>query len=406
MPIRFLSTLVNNIISRSPSQDCAQPRTQSSSLSSSPSLPLSLPTLFSKKTDNTTYQPPPLTANDAVNWHEHQKELDRLQELTPLFEKEPFPKSLDQYNVKETLGTGTFGRVFLAKEAAQGRTVAIKVLKKADVVRLRQVEHINNERQVLASLHFPFIVQLFCTFQDTERLYMIQEFVLGGELFRHLRRAGRFSNNTAKFYAAEIVLALEYMHSKDIIYRDLKPENLLLDKEGHIKITDFGFAKIVTERTWTLCGTPEYLAPEIINSKGHGKAVDWWSLGILIYEMLAGFPPFYDDNHFGIYEKILECKLNLPNHLDASAKDLLKRLLVVDRTRRLGNLKGGPNDIKMHKWFRGTDWLGLLKRSARPPLVPSFANDEDTTNFDRYSMTNIQGSYDGKDPHKDLFPDF
>ena len=131
---------------------------------------------------------------------------------------------------------------------------------------------------------------------------MLMEFVPGGEIFSHLRRAGRFSNEAGKFYAASIVLAIQTLHQKDIVYRDLKPENLLLDGKGFLKITDFGFAKIITDRTWTLCGTPEYLAPEIIQSKGHGKGVDWWALGVLIYEMLAGYPPFYDENPFGIYQ--------------------------------------------------------------------------------------------------------
>lgn len=164
----------------------------------------------------------------------------------------------------------------------------MKMLKKAEVVRLKQVEHINSEKEILAQINHPFLVNLYCTFQDDRNLYMLLEYVVGGELFSHLRRAGKFSNETTMIYAGEIVLALEYLHSLDIIYRDLKPENLLLDEEGHIRITDFGFAKKVEDRTWTLCGTPEYLAPEIIQSKGHGKAVDWWALGILIYEMLAG----------------------------------------------------------------------------------------------------------------------
>jgi len=233
------------------------------------------------------------------------------------------------------VGTGTFGRVFLTKEkATQTPFYAMKVLKKVEVVRLKQVEHINSEKEILAQVKCPFIVNLyvssshlssacwlsltrptlsfrFCTFQDELNLYMLLEYVIGGEVFSHLRKAGRFSNDTTLFYAAEIVLAVEYLHkyankktvflfiiflilsrcfkySRDIIYRDLKPENLLLDRDGHIKITDFGFAKKVEDRTWTLCGTPEYLAPEIIQSKGHGKAVDWWALGILIFEMLAG----------------------------------------------------------------------------------------------------------------------
>lgn len=205
----------------------------------------------------------------------------------------------------------------------------------------------------------------YCTFQDHENLFMLQEYVIGGELFRHLRKSGRFPNDTARFYAAEIVLALEYLHSKDIIYRDLKPENILLDHRGYIKITDFGFAKKVIDRTWTLCGTPEYLAPEIIQSKGHSKSVDWWSLGILIFEMMAGYPPFYDDNHFGIYEHILGGKVQYPSYFENAGKDLLKKLLVIDRTKRLGNMKGGAQDVKKHKWFRNTDWHALLNKTVR-----------------------------------------
>ncbi|KAG1439423.1 hypothetical protein G6F56_012305 [Rhizopus delemar] len=263
------------------------------------------------------------------------------------------------------IGTGTFGRVYLAKENKKKKYYAIKVLKKSEIVRLKQVEHINSERHVLSQINFPFIVQLYCTFQNQMNLYMVQEYVIGGELFRHLRKSRRFPTDTARFYAAGIILAIEYLHSKDIIYRDLKPENILLDHRGYIKMADFGFAKKVPDRTWTLCGTPEYLAPEIIQSKGHSKSVDWWSLGILIFEMMAGHPPFYDDNHFGIYERILGGKVQYPGYFETAAKDLLKKLLVIDITRRLGNLKGGADDIKKHKWFRHTDWHGLLNKTVR-----------------------------------------
>ncbi|ORX61952.1 Pkinase-domain-containing protein [Hesseltinella vesiculosa] len=312
-----------------------------------------------------------------------QLKLQQYQSQPPVYDHKP-SFTLDDFDITDILGTGTFGRVSLAKFKTTNKYYAIKVLKKSEVVRLKQVEHIKSEKQILATVRFPFIVNLFCTFQDEQHLHMLLEYVVGGELFTHLRRAGRFTNDMTRFYASEIVLAIEYLHSKNIIYRDLKPENLLLDHQGHIKITDFGFAKTIDDRTWTLCGTPEYLAPEIIQSKGHGKAVDWWSLGILIFEMLAGHPPFYDNSSFGIYEKILAGKVQFPAHFDPLVKDLLKRLLVGDRTKRLGNLKAGAEDIKRHKWFRGVDWIGLLDKTVRAPIVPLFEHQGDTTNFEKY----------------------
>lgn len=314
---------------------------------------------------------------------------------------------LKDFELQDTLGTGTFGRVYLSKFQPSSKYYAMKVLKKSEVVRLKQVEHLLSEKQILSSVRFPFIVDLFCTFQDDSNLYMLLEYVVGGELFTHLRRAGRFTNDMTRFYASEIVLAIEYLHSKDIIYRDLKPENLLIDHQGHIKITDFGFAKKVVDRTWTLCGTPEYLAPEIIQSKGHGKAVDWWALGILIFEMLAGYPPFFDDNSFGIYEKILMGKVQFSAHFDPLAKDLLKRLLVSDRTKRLGNLKGGSEDVKRHKWFRGVDWVGLLDKNVRAPIIPHYPHPGDTSNFEKYAeIPEEDSSCNGQDPYRDLFVGF
>ncbi|KAJ3090648.1 hypothetical protein HK102_003096 [Quaeritorhiza haematococci] len=314
---------------------------------------------------------------------------------------------LSDFEFVKTIGTGTFGRVYLTRYRRTDQYYAMKVLKKVEVVRLKQVEHINSEKQILSQINFPFIVNLLCTFQDDKSLYMLEEYVVGGELFSHLRKAGRFSNDMTRFYAAEIVLAIEYLHSMDIIYRDLKPENLLLDDKGHVKITDFGFAKKVEDRTWTLCGTPEYLAPEIIQSKGHGKAVDWWALGILIFEMLAGYPPFFDDNPFGIYEKILAGKIVFPSHFDSSAKDLIKKLLTADRTKRLGNLKAGSEDIKRHKWFRGVDWQGLLNRAVVAPIVPICSHPGDTRNFEQYPEA-IEEETKGPsiDPFKNLFKEF
>ena len=274
-------------------------------------------------------------------------------------------------------GTGTFGRVLLVRSrptnARRSNFFAMKVLRKTEVIRLRQVEHVKAERYILSRVRHPFIVDLYATFQDNLNIYMLLSFVPGGELFTHLRRTGRFTPDVTRFYLATIVLALRYLHSFNIIYRDLKPENLLLDARGYLRLTDFGFAKIVDDRTWTLCGTPEYLAPEIIQSDGHGKPADWWACGILAYEMMVGYPPFFDENAYGIYEKILRGKVHWPRDMDALSRDLVRGFLHPDRSKRLGNLINGPQDVLHHAWFRGVDWDALERREirVRPSVPPS-----------------------------------
>jgi serine/threonine protein kinase len=237
----------------------------------------------------------------------------------------------------------------------------------------------------------PFIVNLYASFQDQGSLYMLMEFVCGGEIFTKLRTSVRFSNDTAKMYAAEVVLAFAYLHHHDIIYRDLKPENLLIDRTGHIKLADFGFAKKLTNNiTLTLCGTPDYLAPEIIHSKGHGKSVDWWALGVLVFEMLAGYAPFSHENTFETYQLILRGRPEFPDHFDPHAKDFIKKLLVFDRSERLGCMKNGPEDVKAHRWFKNLDWDALYKRKITPPFVPLLTQDGDTSHFSRYSDSLVQ----------------
>ena len=296
---------------------------------------------------------------------------------------------LSDFDLRATVGTGTFGRVRIVKlKHNPDRTpFALKMLKKSEVIRLKQVQHVKAEKDILMMIEHPFIVTLVATFQDAKRLYMLMEYVNGGELFSHLRKEGRLSIDAARFYTAEIVLAFQYLHERNIVYRDLKPENLLLDSKGHIKITDFGFAKIVDSRTWTLCGTPEYLAPEIIQSKGHSKGVDYWALGILLYEMVAGFPPFYDENPFGIYQKILNGKIDFPSkYFDENTKSLISKLLVSDPTKRLGCLAGKTEDIKKHKFFKNLDWVCLYAKSPSisPPFAPPVKALDDNSMFDKY----------------------
>eukprot|EP00824_Muranothrix_gubernata_P002596 TRINITY_DN13154_c0_g2_i1.p1 TRINITY_DN13154_c0_g2~~TRINITY_DN13154_c0_g2_i1.p1 ORF type:complete len:374 (-),score=97.59 TRINITY_DN13154_c0_g2_i1:117-1142(-) len=293
--------------------------------------------------------------------------------------------TLGDFELLATLGTGTFGRVRLVKHKSTGQFFAMKILKKVEIVRLKQVDHILSEKSVLDQLDCPFIVRLFAAFQDDKKLYMVMEYVPGGELFSYLRNAGRFPQDVARFYAAQIVLAWEYMHKRYIIYRDLKPENVLIDSTGHLRIADFGFAKKVEDRTWTLCGTPEYLAPEIIQGRGHGKAADWWTLGVLLFEMLVGYTPFYDVDQMGTYQRILAGRIAFPSHVSADAKDLIRRLLSADVTKRFGNLRAGANDVKNHKFFAGVDWEKMMHKNYRAPFIPPIKGADDTSNFEKYA---------------------
>ncbi|KIX95752.1 cAMP-dependent protein kinase type 2 [Fonsecaea multimorphosa CBS 102226] len=309
--------------------------------------------------------------------------------------------TLTDFAIQRTLGTGSFGRVHLVQSKHNQRFYAIKVLKKAQVVKMKQIEHTNDERRMLQRVKHPFLITLWGTFQDSKNLYMVMDFIEGGELFSLLRKSQRFPNPVAKFYAAEVTLALEYLHGQNIIYRDLKPENLLLDRHGHVKITDFGFAKEVPDITWTLCGTPDYLAPEVVASKGYNKSVDWWSLGILIFEMLCGFTPFWDGGSpVKIYENILKGRVKYPPYIHADAQDLLVQLITSDLTKRLGNLHGGPADIKNHAWFAEVTWERLLKKDIDAPYVPPVKGGAgDASQFDKYPEETEEYGKKGEDPY-------
>ncbi|XP_019635300.1 PREDICTED: cGMP-dependent protein kinase 1-like isoform X4 [Branchiostoma belcheri] len=294
---------------------------------------------------------------------------------------------LDDLDVVATLGVGGFGRVELVKW--QDKSFALKCLKKKHIVNTRQQEHIYSEKAIMMSCNSPFIIKLYKTFKDKRYVYMMMEPCLGGELWTILRDRGSFDDHTTRFCTACVVQAFTYLHGRGIIYRDLKPENLLLDQRGYVKLCDFGFAKKIGfgHKTWTFCGTPEYVAPEIILNKGHDYSADVWSLGILMFELLTGTPPFSGSDPMKTYNLILKGidAVEFPRKIGKNANNLIKKLCKENPSERLGYQKNGMNDIKKHKWFQGFDWDGLTTQSTQPPIVPKVRGPQDTSNFDKYS---------------------
>jgi len=296
---------------------------------------------------------------------------------------------LNDLDVIATLGVGGFGRVELVKcRDRQSMTFALKCLKKQHIVETQQQEHVFSERNIMFSCRHQFITRLYKTYRDRKYVYMLMEASLGGEVWTILRDRGWFDDSTARFYVACVVSALDYLHNRGIIYRDLKPENLLLDKFGYVKVVDFGFSKLVEpgNKTWTFCGTPEYVAPEIILNKGHDRAVDFWSLGVLMYELLTGTPPFTASDPMKVYNIILRGfdQIEFPRHITRTAVTIMKRFCRENPVERLGYQKDGILDIKKHRWFQGFDWEGLISRNLAPPIIPKIHGPGDTSNFDQY----------------------
>lgn len=301
--------------------------------------------------------------------------------------KAPAKVGLDSFKIIKVIGKGSFGKVFLVREKTGGEIFAMKVLRKDNIIKRNQVEHTKTERNVLGYVRHPFIVGLNMAFQTRDKLFFVLDYCAGGELFFHLGKQGKFAEPRAKFYTAEIALALEHMHKLDIIYRDLKPENVLLDGAGHIRLTDFGLSKEgITNNTsgaHSFCGTPEYLAPEILNRQGHGRAVDWWSLGALLYEMLTGLPPFYCRDREKLFEKIRKAQLTYPRYLSDVAQDILHGLLTRDPTQRLGSSSEDSAEVKRHLFFASIDWDRMMRRDSVPPWEPTVVGSLDTSQFDK-----------------------
>lgn len=260
----------------------------------------------------------------------------------------------------------------------------MKVMRKDKVLEKNHAEYMKAERDILTKVDHPFVVQLRYSFQTKYRLYLVLDFINGGHLFFQLYQQGLFREELARIYTAEIVSAVAHLHANGIMHRDLKPENILLDADGHAMLTDFGVAKEFDENTRSnsMCGTVEYMAPEIVQGRGHDKAADWWSVGILLFEMLTGQPPFVGGNRDKVQQKIVKEKIKLPAFLSSELHSLLKGLLHKEAGRRLGSGPGGSDEIKNHKWFKPINWKKLEARLIQPSFCPNVAGKTCTANFD------------------------
>uniref|UniRef100_A0AAZ3PKV8 Serine/threonine-protein kinase Sgk1 n=1 Tax=Oncorhynchus tshawytscha TaxID=74940 RepID=A0AAZ3PKV8_ONCTS len=293
----------------------------------------------------------------------------------------PTAKPSDFHFLK-VIGKGSFGKVLLARHRTDDQFYAVKVLQKKAILKKKEEKHIMSERNVLLkNIKHPFLVGLHYSFQTADKLYFVLDYINGGELFYHLQRERRFLEPRARFYTAEIASALGYLHSLNIVYRDLKPENILLDSQGHIILTDFGLCKENIEQngtTSTFCGTPEYLAPEVLHKQPYDRTVDWWCLGAVLYEMLYGLPPFYSRNTAEMYDNILNKPLQLKPNISNAAKHILEGLLQKDRTQRLGH---SHDFVKPHVLLP-INWDDLTTKKLTPPFNPNVTGPNDLRHFD------------------------
>jgi len=303
------------------------------------------------------------------------------------FQNTIFKLSYSDFEPLKLLGRGSFGEVILARLKANKKLYAMKILDKENLKKRKQQIHTKTERDLMVKINCPFIVDIKSAFQDETKLYIVSEFLQGGDLFFHLheKKEIKFSVEKAKFYIIELVVALDFLHKNNMIYRDLKPENILLDSQGHVKLTDFGLSKIFeneNDKAYTVCGTPQYLAPEILLRKGYGKEVDWWSLGCVLYEMIYGKLPFKFKKGEKISINIYKQNLIFDNKISEEAKDLIKNLLIFNPENRIGSGVDGGDKIKNHKFFYGINWNDVWGKKLKPPFVPELKSEQDLKYFD------------------------
>ena len=314
--------------------------------------------------------------------------------------------SYNDFELLKLLGRGSFGEVLLVRLKANKKLYAMKVLDKKMLKQRKQQIHTKTERDLMVKINCPFIVNIKSAFQDETKLYIVSEFLQGGDLFFHLheKRYTVFPEIKARFYIMELVIALDFLHQNNMIYRDLKPENILLDSQGHVKLTDFGLSKIFEnedDKAYTVCGTPQYLAPEILLRKGYDKAVDWWSLGCVLYEMLYGRLPFKFKKGQKISLNIYKEEIAFDKKISEEAKDLIINLLIFDPKSRLGSGVDGGEKIKNHNFFKGVNWKDVWDRKLEPPFVPNLKSDQDLKYFDSSFTDESVGSLLGKNSLKE-----
>ena len=293
--------------------------------------------------------------------------------------------SPEDFDILKLVGQGAFGKVFQVRKKDSGVIYAMKVMKKDRIIEKDQAEYTKAERDILTAVTHPFVVSMRYSFQTASKLYLILDFINGGHLFFLLYNQGTFGNELTKFYLCEICLAIGHLHGLNIMHRDLKPENILVDSDGHVKITDFGLAKRIEEdkRNNSLAGSIDYMAPEILNAKGHCKTADWWSVGVLMYEMLAGTLPFKGKNKQLVQKAICSEKIKVPTFFLPDAVGLIKGFLAKDPTVRLGHGASGTEDVKGHKYFKGVDWKKIETKAIPPPFKPGVNGTTCTANFDK-----------------------
>ena len=352
-------------------------------------------------TDNLQVEKSPSRTSADYN-NDISKKMDTIDD----FQNSILKLSYSDFEHLKLLGRGSFGEVLLVRLKANKKLYAMKILDKNMLKQRKQQIHTKTERDLMVKINCPFIVNIKSAFQDEFKLYIVSEFLQGGDLFFHLHEKKNtvFPEEKAKFYVMELVIALDFLHKNNMVYRDLKPENILLDSQGHIKLTDFGLSKIFeneNDKAFTVCGTPQYLAPEILLKKGYDKSVDWWSLGCVLYEMLYCRLPFKFKKGQKISLSIYKEEIPFDKKISEDAKDFISNLLIFEPKSRLGYGTNGAENIKNHKFFKGINWNDVWDKKLEPPFVPKLKDEQDLKYFDSSFTDESIGSLLGKNSLKD-----